>query len=48
MYAQNVQYLYASRLLIGIVTGGTFVFVPTYLSEIASDRLDINLIIALY
>lgn len=44
LYAQNVQYLYVARLLMGIVAGGTFVIVAPFLSEIASDRLDIKLI----
>lgn len=38
-YAQNVYYLYASRILNGFVGGGVFVMVPLFLSEIASDRV---------
>lgn len=35
LYAQNVYYLYASRILNGIAGGGIFVIVPIFLNEIA-------------
>lgn len=38
MLAENVYYLYASRLVAGFVGGGIFVMVPLFLSEIANDR----------
>lgn len=33
------MYLYASRLLNGMVGGGLFVMIPLFLSEIASDHV---------
>lgn len=38
LFAQNVYYMYANRILCGFYGGGVFVIVPTYLSEIANDR----------
>lgn len=38
LYAQNVYYLYAGRLMCGIVASGVFIIVPLFLSEIANDR----------
>lgn len=38
LFAQNVYYLYASRLLYGIVLGGAFVVVPLFIREISIDR----------
>ncbi|XP_031629245.1 facilitated trehalose transporter Tret1-like [Contarinia nasturtii] len=39
LFAQNVIYLYVSRILNGFVGGGLFVIVPAFLSEIAIDRI---------
>ncbi|XP_031634206.1 facilitated trehalose transporter Tret1-like [Contarinia nasturtii] len=39
LFAKNVFYLYASRALNGFVGGGVFVIIPTFLSEIAVDRV---------
>lgn len=39
LYAKNVHYMYAHRILCGFYGGGIFVVVPSYLSEIASDKL---------
>lgn len=45
--ATNKYYLYASRMLTGIGGGLTFILVPIFVSEIASDKwvhmLDLNL-----
>lgn len=38
IYAQNVYYLYASRLLAGFVGGGVYVVIPLMVAEIAEDR----------
>lgn len=38
LFAQNVYYLYAARVLCGIVGGGIFVITPAYLAEIANDK----------
>lgn len=38
MIAQDVNYLYLSRLLAGYAAGGTLVVVPAYVSEIAHDK----------
>lgn len=38
LFAQNVYYLYISRLLYGIVLGGSFVVVPLFIREISVDR----------
>lgn len=37
-FAQNAIYLYAGRVLQGIVGGAIFAIFPLYLSEIAVDR----------
>lgn len=39
IFAENVYYLYAARMLIGFVGGGLYVIMPMFLSEIASDRV---------
>lgn len=36
--AQNVYYLYVSRLLVGLVGGAMFVLMPLMVGEIAEDR----------
>lgn len=38
LFAQNVYYLYAARILNGTIGGGMFVLAPMFVSEIASDR----------
>lgn len=38
LFAQNIYYLYAARLLNGFVGGGFYTIVPQFLSEIAVDR----------
>lgn len=38
IYAQNVYYLYVSRVLTGFVGGGLFVVIPLMVAEIAEDR----------
>lgn len=38
LFAQNVYYLYVSRILYGIVVGGVFVVVPLFIAEISNDR----------
>lgn len=38
LFAQNVYYLYISRILYGIVLGGAFVVVPLFIREISVDR----------
>ena len=38
LYAKNIYYLYASRLLNGFIGGGQFVIIPLYLSDISIDR----------
>lgn len=38
LFAENVYYLYGTRVLCGLVGGGVFVITPTYLSEIANDK----------
>lgn len=38
LFAQNVYFLYAARLLSGSIGGGIFVLIPLYLNEIAHDR----------
>lgn len=38
LYAQNIYYLYVSRLMNGMVGGGVYIVIPVYLSEIADDR----------
>lgn len=37
-WANNVYYLYASRLLIGVIYGGLIVIVPALVSELCSDK----------
>lgn len=39
LFAENVYYLYAARILSGFVGGGVFVMVPLFLNEIASDSV---------
>lgn len=39
LFAQNVNYLYASRVLSGFVAGGIFLMIPLYLKEICIDRV---------
>lgn len=38
LFAQNVYYLYAARILCGVLGGGVFVVTPAYLAEIADDK----------
>lgn len=38
IYAQNVNYLYASRFLSGFVGGGSGVVIPVMVTEIGEDR----------
>ena len=38
LFAQNVYYLYVSRVLFGIAVGGTVVIVPLFFAEIANVR----------
>lgn len=38
LFAQNVYYLYAARILDGLAMGSGFFLVPLFLSEIANDR----------
>ncbi|XP_037034110.1 facilitated trehalose transporter Tret1-like [Bradysia coprophila] len=37
--AQNATFLYASRLLVGIVGGGIYVIVPVIIAEVTEDRV---------
>lgn len=37
-YGSNVTYLYVSRMLAGISSGGIFAVLPVYVSEIAEVR----------
>lgn len=37
-FAQNVYYLYAARLLLGVFGGGSYTIAPLFLSEIAQDQ----------
>ncbi|XP_031619027.1 facilitated trehalose transporter Tret1-like [Contarinia nasturtii] len=39
LYSQNIYYIYASRILNGIIGGGLFIIIPLFLSEIAIDRV---------
>lgn len=38
IFAQNVYYLYGSRLLLGFIGSVLFVVLPVYVAEIADDR----------
>ncbi|KAG4074992.1 hypothetical protein HA402_014571 [Bradysia odoriphaga] len=39
IFAQNATFLYASRLLVGIVGGGVYVIVPVIIAEVTEDRV---------
>lgn len=43
-FAQDVYYLYAARLLAGFFSGGSYLMVSLFLSEIASDRYHITIL----
>lgn len=38
VYAQNAYYLYAARVLNGVVGGALFILIPLFLNEISSDQ----------
>lgn len=38
IWAQNVYFLYASRLLVGIVNGGLIIGVPALVNDISNDK----------
>lgn len=44
IYAKNVYWLYASRILCGFVGGAYFIAIPIFVSEICSDRWNLFLI----
>lgn len=38
IFAKNVLYLYASRLILGTTVGGLLMCVPIFVAEIADDE----------